>query len=306
MDAFKFAFETTIVGLLAVPWLIGSVLLLSPPDGLPSTSDTSPLSRLLEPTPLGIVILTLSFFLGSAVLPLANQLLDDPDMPIKKIREIRAYALNHYRSWPESSSSLSNELLFLKLRHDFFNATDECLPKNNCQKEAFEPANDLFLFQEQILLKDGTDRGDRVNRLHEQVIVLRGAVFNGLVLVVICWYAYFSRPYNKPFMFIRSDRRLVLNTIMTAGMASTLVWIFFKFGRKDLMAHTLDDPPIMEFGLLFLGLIGFASLWNGVVKRPYLPALALSLALATLAYGAWWWTEFLYTREVIAAFAARL
>src|SRR4029077_12915812 len=216
------------------------------------------------------------------------------------------YALNHYRSWPESSSSLSNELLFLKLRHDFFNATDECLPKNNCQKEAFEPANDLFLFQEQILLKDGTDRGDRVNRLHEQVIVLRGAVFNGLVLVVICWYAYFSRPYNKPFMFIRSDRRLVLNTIMTTGMASTLVWIFVKFGRKDLMAHTLDDPPIMEFGLLFLGLIGFASLWNGVVKRPYLPALALSLALATLAYGAWWWTEFLYTREVIAAFAARL
>ena len=47
MDAFKFAFETTIVGLLTLPWLACAILLLSPTKELPTISTTGPFSNLL-------------------------------------------------------------------------------------------------------------------------------------------------------------------------------------------------------------------------------------------------------------------
>ena len=309
MDAFKFAFETTIVGLLTLPWLACAILLLLPMKELPKTSSSSPLSKLLEPTALGIAVVTLAYFMGSAVSPLANQLLDDQDIPIVTIREIHASALQTYEAWVNTgASSISpQQALFNKMSQAFFNDAKRrrCTKSRDDAVACQQQANDLFLFQEQALLRDGTDKTERVNRLHEQVIVLRGAVFNGLVLVVLSWYAYFSRPYNQPLGRIASDPRALVNTVLTVAMASTLIGIAFHYGEPDVFKHAVDDPPIMESGLLVLGLVGVRTAWKGVVERSYLPVLVLSLIMMALAFGAWWWTEYLYTRDVIGAFAVR-
>jgi hypothetical protein len=315
MDAFKFAFETTIVGLLALPWLVCAILLLIPIKELrvptktdPKSSEIDLVSKLLEPAPLGIATLALVYFLGSAVTPLANQLLDDQDLPIIKIRQIRSAALLLYPDWVKQGALMAGSPpLVTQMSDGFFNTinTENCkAPRKNvadCQKKA----NDLFVIQEQLILREGTNQIDRINRLREQVIVLRGAVFNGLVLVVLCCYGCFSRPYNQPLAAISQDGVTLGRTILTVGLASTLIWIAWHYGKIDLFRRDMDDPPIMELGLLLLGLVGVRTAWKGVVQRSYLPALVLSSLMVVLAYGAWWWTEYLYTKDVVAAFAVR-
>ena len=255
-------------------------------------------------------MLTLAYFMGSAVTPVANQLLDDQDVPIIKIRKIHASALEAEQAWVNAGTPAKGpqQTLFARMSQDFFHnvQTVECA-KSGADATAChqQQANDLFLFQEQTLLSDGSDKTERINRLHEQVVVLRGAVFNGFVLVVLSWYAYFSRPSSQRLGHVASDPRALLNTVLTVAMASTLIGIAFYFGRPDVFKHAVDDPPIMESCLLVLGFVGLRTAWKGVVPRSYLPVLAFSVILTALAVGAWWWTEYLYTMNVIGAFATR-
>ena len=179
MDAFKFAFETTIVGLLTLPWLAMLVLLFLPGAGQSMKTSSAPFAKLLEPAALGVTIVTLAYFMGSAVTPVATQLLDDPDMPMLKIRQIRASALGWWLT--DSSSLIPGSLLFVKMCQPF--GSDICnKEKQNlrslmdaCDVQCTQAANGQFLFQEQTILRDGTDKTERLSRLHEQVIVLRGA-----------------------------------------------------------------------------------------------------------------------------------
>jgi hypothetical protein len=92
---------------------------------------------------------------------------------------------------------------------------------------------------------------------------------------------------------------------MTGGMAIFLLWVGYHFGKLDYHLHHADDPPIMESVLVVSGFTGLATLWKGVVVRSYLPVLVFSALMTALAFGAWWWTEFLYSRDLIGAFAAR-
>jgi hypothetical protein len=310
MDAFKFAFETTIVGLLALPWLVLLVLLLSPEAARLTIPSTGPFAKLFEPTAFGVTIVTFAYFMGSAITPVATQLLDDPDMPMLQIRQIRTSALAWWLI--ESPSIVRGGPLFVKMCQPFGTICDDALElqeskdlTSTCDRRCIEMANGQFLFEEQAILKDGTDKIERLNRLHEQVIVLRAAVLNGLILVVLTWYAFFSRGYKEPLRKILSDSRTLADTITTVAMAIALLWVGAQFGSFDYIQNRADDPPIMEGLLVLLGLVGFWTFLKGVLVRCSLQVLLLSAFITLLAYGGWWWTEFLYSREVIGAFAAR-
>jgi hypothetical protein len=307
MDAFKFAFETMIVGLLALPWLVLMAFLLLPPFQINNTKENVVLSTLLQPSTLTIVTLVLAYFLGSAVSPLATQLLDDQDMPIVKIQEIRGDLYMWYFDWVDAESS------FEKPKTPTFLAVGaliNCLPPphpdaeiRRIPRKCLRVAENLFLLQEEAVLRLGSDKTERVTRLHEQVIVLRGAVFNGFVFVVLCWFAYFSRPRGEPFSVIWSSPAWIGKTLMAAGLAGVLIIVATYLGHADLCQHDVTDPPIMESGLLFLGMVGVFTTLRGTTKRPYIPgALVLGLLFTALAYGAWSWTEVLYDQSVIGAY----
>ena len=265
------------------------------------------LSKLLGPATLSILVLTLAYFLGSAVSPVATQLLDDPDMPTTKIRHIRADLYLGYADWFKADTSLnaSSRPPISVAAGDLL----KCLPPSSVgavrhsARNCWEPAENMFLLQESAVLKEGNDKTERVTRLHEQVIVLRGAVFNSLVFVVLCWYACFSRQRGEPISIIWSNPLMILRTLMTVALAGVLIFVAVELGKPDLFNHDITDPPIMESGLMFLGAIGIFTTVKGVAKRPYIPvALVFGLIITALASGAWVWTEVLYDRNVIGAF----
>jgi hypothetical protein len=184
-------------------------------------------------------------------------------------------------------------------------------------------ANDLFSLQQQLVLGVGAGQIDRVGRLYEQVIVLRGAVLNSFLFVSLSWFAYFSsttprsvraltafamksfgaRPPHRP---VWPSRLELLQFAMGFALAGALIFLAFKLGWSDITTHDVTDPPIMESVLLALGLIGLWGLVRGVEGGSYpVVTLILAFALMLLAFGAWQWTEVLYTDSVIAAFFAK-
>jgi hypothetical protein len=98
MDVFKLAFETTVVGLLTIGWLAVAAYLLfagSQPDSvLQKLFDVQKVSDFVQRladflgeknlTAVGISTLILAYCLGSAVLPISNQLVNDEHWPLNE------------------------------------------------------------------------------------------------------------------------------------------------------------------------------------------------------------------------------
>jgi hypothetical protein len=82
MDVFKLAFETTIVGLLTFGWLGVATHLLFPDFQFDSIRQKFPDFAKNNPTAIGVGLLILAYCLGSAILPIANQLVNDEHWPL--------------------------------------------------------------------------------------------------------------------------------------------------------------------------------------------------------------------------------
>ena len=111
---------------------------------------------------------------------------------------------------------------------------------------------------------------------------------------------YLRHKYKAKIYRYSLLRDSPLGTILVSG---GLIFVAAYLGKIDLLHHDVTDPPIMECGLLFLGLTGLFTVWKGVTKRPYtFAALVFGLIFTALASGAWAWTEVLYSQNVMAAF----
>src|SRR5258706_12720061 len=82
MDVFKLAFETIVVGLLAFVWLGVATYLLSPDFLTDLLSRRLPVFAKDNSTLLSVALLTLAYCLGSAILPIANQLVNTEHWPL--------------------------------------------------------------------------------------------------------------------------------------------------------------------------------------------------------------------------------
>jgi hypothetical protein len=80
MDIFKLAFETTVVGLLAFLWIALATYLLFP--AFVRTLVQERLPAYANQTLLSVAALTAAYCLGSAILPIANQLVNDDHWPL--------------------------------------------------------------------------------------------------------------------------------------------------------------------------------------------------------------------------------
>src|SRR5947209_5898693 len=84
MEAFKFAFETVIIGLLALPWLAVLIDLARP--GLLTNHSERGIGKFLSYVPkegrtpiISVVAFAAAYLLGSAILPVSGEFLNDED-----------------------------------------------------------------------------------------------------------------------------------------------------------------------------------------------------------------------------------
>jgi hypothetical protein len=164
-------------------------------------------------------------------------------------------------------------------------------------------AGDIFRYQEAAVLLLGTDPTERVRQFHDQIMVLRGAAFNGLIAFSLClfWWSAQSHP--------------------GVGWAASLFYALLGLNASyhHFSVTPLIDPPYMEFTWLALAAAGCYILSGHPPKgkrghekrgvpsgRKPIPFgyLLLAAFLTTAASLGWWATQVLYDQQVIYSFQA--
>jgi hypothetical protein len=146
-------------------------------------------------------------------------------------------------------------------------------------------------------LAQGPDKTELLRQLHERIVVLRGAVFSGFVLLLILIFAFFARVNG-----LLSDWRRPLRGILLAALFAIFA---FVNGCHDVANRNIYDIPILEGLLLTITIFGLYLVFKPAKtqffrKKRY---MLLALFFTGLAYGGWMWSEILYDQIVINSYA---
>jgi hypothetical protein len=329
MGAFGIAFDIIVVGALALP----SVLLVI---HLFFSDHESTLEKLLnwanglnQPALIGALLFAMAYPMGSAVSRIAQDFFDDADLHL----HINAFGYEYWFRLPIATET--------NIRTDVYCETEEQIqkllpvapsadktPQSTQSAPQYSPCPDtggslgpktnevwqkrqgtedlatrVFRFQEAALLLLGTDDNERLRQFHDQIVVLRGAAFNGMVafFLCFCWWC------------VRFNSRLR----WTAPVALSLLGITALYNH--LIERQPSDPPYMEFTLLVLAASGWYVLWprapkaaavpgeaptqngHGTIRLPY---LFLAAFLTASSFLGWWSTQVLYDQQVFYSYQA--
>jgi hypothetical protein len=155
--------------------------------------------------------------------------------------------------------------------------------------------DEMFSLQESALLLRGLDKVDRLKQYHDQISILRGAAFNGVMLFFVCILGMCA--YLRARL---SEHRTVKEIAFLPAIALILV------GSQRLVKHVstsqdrlYTDPPLAELILLVLGVVGVLIVLRTTESRLHLPTCAMAIVLVVVSLGGWWWTEVMYDLLVI-------
>lgn len=357
MDIFKLAFETSVVGFLAFLWIGLATYLLFPAfmkdvwnEKTPDSGNPTLLSMMARnPTLLGVAALTAAYVLGSAILPISNQLVNDAHWPLTEnaircqvfTRQERLLENIYHSALAKENQKLSLEILqpvhcsywapvfaatqtsglgdtliqiaqriplFLRLwvgvddkpdendKAAFLRCENALAPGGQCDDFKQKRILALFDLQESAALNQVSDKTERLRQLHERIVVLRGAVFSGFVLVLICLFAFLARESDQKAHWIRSVLGIVLGLVFAA--------FALRNGYLDLKHANIFDIPVLESLLAVITIFGVFLAWRGLESRQLQRKRYLLLAVffAGLSYGGWMWSEIIYDQEVITSF----
>jgi len=332
MDVFKLAFETMIVGLFACTWLGVAIDLLFPSFFPWLIRSIGGKNENLT----GLALLSLAYCLGSAIMPIADQLVNDEHWPLPE------YAIRCWVSMEENDRlkdiSEDTELLpnyksteeFEVCRCSYWDIFFKKEQDKNSQKvhkvldipptlEEFKHRKDsvdadeinrdelltLFLFYEDKVLSQGSDKTESFRQLRERIVVLRGAVISGTILFLLCLFRAIARRDTEKLNWRVVDQawiRTVLGTLL--ALTFTLFSVVAASVKKN--HPDIFDIPILE---VLLGLTSvFGGFWvlKGVPPRSFLNmrSVLLTAFVTVFAYGGWVWSEVIYDQQIIAAFSA--
>jgi hypothetical protein len=325
MDVFKLAFETTVVGLLTMSWLTVAIYLLLPDSTINTALGNLQTFLKTYPTPLGIGAVTLAYCLGSAVVPVANQLVNDEHWPLNE-SAIRCLVLTRQDDNLKSAVPATDYTPLLPDKRPthcsywgpifekkigpgtrvatFFRLWIGC-DKEGCDfrsdasgsRDADHPILTIFEQQEAEVMNQGSDRTERLRQLHERIVVLRGMVFCGFVLSLICLLAYFARV-NGTSTWIRPTCGIML------GVAFS---VFAAFnGYNDLRDFDVFDIPVLESLLVVVTVFGVVLAIRKAKNKHFrsMRYVFVALFFTALAYGGWISSEATYDQQIISSFVA--
>ena len=331
MEVFKLAFETTMVGVLAFLWLGIAVDLLYPPffarivPGALGKNDTL----------LGVAVLSVAYCIGSAIIPISSQLVNDEHWPVPE-DAIRCLVLEDLNDQLVGIGRI--ELLKPYEQGDDFNACHRTFFERFREKEPNSPRRNLtragirsglevtvdhwdparwaefknkekeddeklgkiltkFQLMETQVLSQGADRTERIKLLHERIVVLRGAVFNGVSFLLICVFGSLAPRNGNAFPWKKRAWGTLLAVALTLFAAVN--------GFEDLTHFNISDIPALEGLLGVITVFGGFLVYYGVKERPYLGKRIVLVAVffAALSYGGWMWSEVIYDQQVISSYA---
>jgi|HubBroStandDraft_1064217.scaffolds.fasta_scaffold10431_7 hypothetical protein len=359
MGALTIAFDTTIVGALALPWVVLVIHLFF----LEGESSIEVLFRWVrkqnQPAVASVLLFAMAYTLGSAVSRTAQDFFDDNDLHIELDGRLFRDGVTEKRILTSVYCD-SNKTDLLQAGKESPVLTDkistfQCVPgmKELCEqtlnwsvrleddpqdrdkqvrdrKERAtqdhvlnDAAYDLFGLQENALMEKGGDYTVRLRQLHDQVMVLRGAAFNGVIGFSLCLFglgAKFRRDH--PGSWLRWVFLLVPILYLIVGVIAV---------SHHFLERVPSDPPYMEFTLLLLAGAGAWLLWrspalraanpghqshdpkeNVGAKKPgakpswleerWPPLVVVSAILTAAAILGWWSTEVLYAEQVVYSY----
>jgi hypothetical protein len=251
-------------------------------------------------------VLTLAYCLGSIILPIAGQLVNDEHWPLPE-SAIRCLVLKAQQSQLarlgyEYSRVIPQDVI---PRHcgglwEFDGSTNESDPpevKNDkLQNLQIETLQTLFQLRESATLNDGAET-ERIKQLYERIVVLRGVVFIGLALLLLCTFAYCARVRGQPFPRLKTTIGILL--------ALGLTIFVLRNGLDDLRNGDIFDVPVLEILIGAITIVGLALVVRGVTTRLFVRVwILVGIAFfAALAYGGWMNSEIRYDQQIISAFA---
>jgi hypothetical protein len=165
-----------------------------------------------------------------------------------------------------------------------------------------ELTGNRFRVKEAAVLLKGTDDTERIRQFHDQIMVLRGAAFNGGLAFSLCLFWWCSK-FKSPL------RWAVLLFYIFPGVVATV----------NHFSDHAHSPPYMEFTLLSLAVAGGWLLRRlrpqkkdagGGLDAQYVRSeirvayVFLALFLSFSAFLGWWATQVLYDQQVIYSYQA--
>lgn len=324
MDALRIAFDTIIVGALALPWVLFAADLMSKKAWDWVTNE-------VPPPVAGVMLFAVTYFLGSAITRTAQDFFNDDD-PVRLV--------HLERLWPTEDTIRTAEYCrrdreirdtFREISPWEFSKCPEAGTENpnwrSCNywlgswcdtypADLVRETQQVFRLQEGALLLNGQDRTERLRQLHDQTEVLRGAAFDGilaLVFCLFCWCARFTKQKSQEGQ--EGQARKEGQATQTKRVRwSWLLWLvplsILVLGLFSLRAHFqvsgIDEAPFMEVTVILLGAAGLRGLYKGESRPWYGHGLFLVLLLFFgVAYLAWWRSEVLYSSQVTYSFYAQ-
>ncbi|HXY78850.1 MAG TPA: hypothetical protein VEH47_08550 [Candidatus Acidoferrales bacterium] len=354
MGALTIAFDTIIVGALALPWvsLIVYLFFFKGENRLRDVlnwvrNELGGFGESRIQVVAGVFLFAMAYTLGSAVSRVAQDFFNDDDLYFQSragtvrwgTTEDRIIASVFCESDDNGLLSTKAPALAGKI------ATFRCQKSGACDPDATAPtqatvpslrgagalcdrmlswlgrfrheeaeddligtARDIFGLEENALLLKGEDATLRLRQLHDQVMVLRGATFNGVVTFAFCVFAWGARNRSEHPL----SRWRWFFSLIPAVLVFLAVWALIH----HLGERAATEPPYMEFSLAVLGLFGLVLLWpwrraakveQADSVRVHWPGL--SLLFFVLSVGGmlgWWSTEVLYAQQVIYSYSSQV
>lgn len=344
MGALTIAFDTMIVGALALPWilLVIQLFLFHGENRFGILLDWIRSQRLETFSALlpvaAVVLFAVAYTLGSGVSRVAKDLFDDDDLHLRVAGHLLRNSVSERRIltrlYCDTDSSLLNgqtgNPVLAKRIKDFQGQTTPCSQAlvhwshhrhDKQDGDVIGIAVDIFGLQENALMVQGGDYTTRLRELHEEVMVLRGAAFNGVITIFLCLFAWGSAlGREKPGSWVRRAIMLVPVLCLVAAVSA--------LGNHFEGYSFPADPPLIEFTLLLLAgggtwLVWRRPLWHsahqtaakhadsGKKEEEARPSwqndhwgrlVALSIVLTAAVFLGWWSTEVFYAQQVIYSY----
>ena len=308
MDALKLAFDTLIVGALALPWLALLARMYFEPSA-PGTSGYR--LALLEALPehtrdaiAGVLVFAIGYLLGAAVTRISDNFFSDEIWHILPTEAaIRLSVYQH--EYCEVHDSLSKFRPDLNLPLELGHATtaEGVLCSNASIEIKTHVVTELFRIQENRLLLAGQDKIVRLNEFHDQITILRGSTLNGIALLVLSAFGicacYRSRFPGMPHRILS-----YIPAFAFAAYGLLSLGLRLRLSPRAPFAVSYHTPPLAELVLILFGVAGICHPGRTAPEdvRLYRNIWVLGLVLSIVVFGAWWWAEALYDEQVLHSY----